>query len=135
MRLLAPALALALAGCVVPHRPARLELPATADAQLFARIQLAVQSLYPRLEEIDAEGFRIRSAWHPWQPGERPAQRRASVFLLDPHTLAVVVEARYLQDPFLGEVGWSSVQISAESEGHLLRQIEALVRGPNGAGH
>ena len=91
-----------LAGCAVPYEPepVRHLVPLPADA--FDRVLAVFRDRYPKVAEADREALRIQSAWLPFQRGDVPGERRASVFRGDDGYLHVIVEMRFLQPDATG---------------------------------
>ena len=72
-----------------------------------------------------------RCAWQRGYPPRQgtPGQKRATVFLEDPVTLAVLVETRYLTMPTFGTPQWSTVRGDPALEKQLLEALRQAMGG------
>ena len=86
-----------LVGCAVPYdpEPVRHLMPLPADA--FDRVLEAFRDRFRRVAEVDRDAFRIQSEWLPFQRGDVPGYRRASVFRGPAGTLEVIVEKYFVE--------------------------------------
>ena len=116
-----------LVGCApLPYQPAHAEV-AVIPADAFDRAVDVVAAMYPRLAVRDAMGFRIQSAWLPYQRGEATGQKRASLFLDGPGRVGVVVETRYLRLGLGGVASWSSAVAAPRLERDLVVALQAAL--------
>ncbi len=118
-------LALWLAACAsAPRLPVPIETVAPTAVAFHACVhELSLQ--FGRLELVDAEGFRLQTAWAP--VAEPSGERRAFVFVVDGQ-IAVVVEARWLAAPLLGLPEWSAVELDRVGSQRLATRLAAALR-------
>lgn len=118
-------MALWLASCTsAPALPVHVEAVAPTAVVFRACVhELSLQ--FGRLELVDAEGFRLQTAWAP--VAEPSGERRAFVFA-DDGALAVVVEARWLNAPLVGLPEWSAVELDVAGSQALATRLAAVLR-------
>ena len=105
------------------YQPALLRIPGGFPNDCFTRALALFQQTWQPLEVVDREGFRIQSGWVPHESLGTPGQKRATVFLEDPVTLAVVVEVRFLNVGTFGTPQWSPVRGDSALEKKLLKPL------------
>ena len=113
----------ALASCVSAYQPGTVDLPVPMPDGTFERVLHIVQLYYSEVE-VDRERFFIKSSWHPCDDRGQPAQRRLTLFLDEPGVLAVIVEARYLQVPLIGDPSWTPLRGHRRWEDELIKALE-----------
>lgn len=112
-----------------PYQPARLTIPGGFPEDVFDRTLVVLQQGWQPLAEVDPEGFRLQTDWLPHEHRGTPGQKRATVFLDDPVTLAVLVEVRYLRMPTFGGPEWSDVRGDPVLEKQLLESLRQAMGG------
>ena len=123
-------LALVCSGCTYSaYQPALLRIPGGFPEDSFQRVLALLQQTWEPLDVVDSVGFRVQSVWLPHESLGTPGQKRATVFLEDPVTLAVVVEVRYLNMSAFGEPRWSSIQGDPALEQQLLVALREVLGG------
>lgn len=119
-----------LAACQYsPYQPARLTIPGGFPEDVFDRTLAVLQQGWLPLVQVDPDGFRLQTDWLPHDYEGTPGQKRATVFLDDPVTLAVLVEVRYLRIPAFGGPEWSAVRGDAALENQLLASLRQALGG------
>ena len=119
-----------LASCAwSPYQPALLRVPGGFPEDAFDRALVVLQQNWQPLAVVEREAFRIQSGWLAHERSGTPGQRRATVFLEDPVTLAVLVETRYLTMPALGDPEWTSVRGDPELEKQLVGALRSAMGG------
>lgn len=111
--------ALLLVGCACPPRQ---PVPVTGVVPSSAAFAVCVHELalgYGRLELVDAEGFRLQTAWCP---AAGAGERRATVFI-EAGTIQVVVEARRLAEPVFGMPTWGAVELDGWAAAELAQRM------------
>ncbi len=123
------ALLAGLFGCAIPYNaePVRHEMPLPADA--FEKILPLVRLQYRRLTVVDPVEFRIQTDWVPFQRGDTPGEKRATVFRDQSGRLQVLVEVRSFS------LGQDSLVVSPiygdrRSEEELAGSIEQILTAP-----
>jgi hypothetical protein len=128
-RRLGLALASVAAACgVAPYQPYYVELPAGLPADAFARCRSVLADRFGGFTVVDPEGFRLQTRWAPWQAGERPGERRATVFRGAAGELAIVVEVRMLEVPVLGSPRWTDLRGDPSQERELGAVLQEVLR-------
>ncbi len=122
-------LALVCACTYSAYQPALLRIPGGFPNDCFNRALALFQQTWQPLEVVDREGFRIQSGWVPHESLGTPGQKRATVFLQDPVTMAVLVEVRYLNMPTFGNPQWTSVRGDPAMEKQVLRALREAMGG------
>ena len=100
-RLVSMAWVFSLVGCETPYVPQPVHHPRPLAADAFDRVRGLLLDRYGRLTVSDRPAFRLQTDWLPFQRGDLPGHRRATVFCDDGGQLQVVVEVQFVQ------VGWS----------------------------
>ena len=122
-------LALLCACTYSAYQPALLRIPGGFPVDCFDRAVVLLQQTWQPLEVVDRGGFRIQSGWLLHDSLGTPGQKRATVFLEDPVTMAVVVEVRYLNMPAFGAPQWTSVRGDPALEQQLLGALREAMGG------
>ncbi len=119
-----------LGGCTYSaYQPALLTIPGGFPDDVFDRALTVLQQNWQPLSVVEREEFRIQSGWLAHEHQGTPGQKRATVFLEDPVTLAVLVEARYLTMPTFGTPQWSTVRGDPALEKQLLEALRQSMGG------
>ena len=113
-----------LVGCAVPYQPESVShlVPLAADA--FDRVLGVFHDRYAPVAVADREAFRIQSEWLPFQRGDVPGYRRASVFRGEGGYLNVIVEMYFLN---LGAGG--ATRSKTVGDGRAEQQLAAVLEG------
>ncbi|MCB9870462.1 MAG: hypothetical protein H6837_11440 [Planctomycetes bacterium] len=121
---------LVLGACQSAYQPEPVAHPRPLAERAFDSVLEAVRATYPRVVLADRQRFRIQTAWHGWQRGDRPGHRRATVYRDADGGLRVVVEVRFVGLDLLGRPDTTPVQGDRELERELARTLAQVLGGP-----
>jgi hypothetical protein len=125
VRAASPAALLVAVGCsAIVYAPCPVDVPGPMPASAFARCHEVLVARYGAIAEAEPIAFRLQTDWVAVD-GEA-AERRASVFR-DRCGLAVVVEARWLREPWFALPHWGEVRADPVAERELADALVAAL--------
>lgn len=116
-----------VAACAVAYRPCPVDVPGPLPADAFDRCREALLARYETLVLAQAQPLRLQTDW--LDAPEVRGERRVSVFT-DEAGLAVVVEVRWLREPWFGAPEWSSVRGDPAAEREVADWLRAALTSP-----
>lgn len=119
---------LCCACAVTPYQPLPVEIPGGLPPDAYDRVRGLMLQRYGGLAVADPESFRLQTPWLPFQEGDHPGERRATVFRERQDALGVVVEVRFLRISTWGRPGWSSVRGDPQRERELADALETVLK-------
>lgn len=122
-------LVLGLLGCAVSYNPEPVRHATPLPADAFQKVVEVVSLRFRRLIVVDPAEFRIQTDWIPFQRGDTPGEKRATVFRDESGRLQVLVEVRSFS------LGQDALVVSPtygdrRSEEELAGAIEDILAAP-----